>query len=249
MPRSSPSLVRRSKARGRTRSGPRAAADGAAEARSTEKPRDRAASREYLDPILDAAEAVVLRDGIGRLTFDAVAKTMGRSKAGLLHHFPSKSEMIRAMVERHVAQWHDEYRATYDRLKDEGDPIPAVRAFMTNCLAGTHAWTEAERARNRVLVAALVHDESHVEPLLRVDHTVSDLLKKDALPPGVAEVIHLAVHGLWFQWIFGMGSVSERRLRLIRGVLEELIGRFGSSESSGDSGRKAVAPARERGVR
>ncbi|MBY0312974.1 MAG: TetR/AcrR family transcriptional regulator [Phycisphaerales bacterium] len=64
----------------------------------------RATSQEYLDPILDAAEAVVLRDGIGRLTLDAVAKKMGLSKAGLLHHFPSKSEMVRGMVERHVAQ-------------------------------------------------------------------------------------------------------------------------------------------------
>lgn len=220
-------------------------------------PGARATSQEYLDPILDAAEAVVLRDGIGRLTLDAVAKTMGRSKAGLLHHFPSKSEMVGAMVERHVAQWHGEYRATYDRLKDAGDPIPAVRAFMSNCLAGTHAWTESERARNRVLVAALVHDEGQVEPLLRVDRDITALLKKDALPPGVAETIHLAVHGLWFQWIFGMGSVTESRLRLIRAALERLIGSVAEVKSSGgkvagkvdSKGKTTVARARERGVR
>ncbi|MBY0312973.1 MAG: hypothetical protein K2W85_12955 [Phycisphaerales bacterium] len=128
---------------------------------------------------------------------------------------------------------------------------------MSNCLAGTHAWTEAERARNRVLVAALVHDEGQVEPLLRVDRDVSALLKKDALPPGVAETIHLAVHGLWFQWIFGMGSVSERRLGLIRAALERLIGSVAevklSTSGAGDrvgNKRKSTTPrARERGVR
>lgn len=193
--------------------------------------------------MLDAAEGVVLSEGIGRLTLDAVAKRMGMSKAGLLHHFPSKSELVRAMVARHMSQWHEEYRAAYEQLRDAGDPMPAVRALMSTCMAGTEAWTEAERARNRVMVAALVHHEEQVEPLIKVDCDVTALLKKDALPPGVAEIIHLAVHGLWFQWIFGMGSVSENRLKVIRAALNGLM------ESAADEKKASGARSRVRGVR
>jgi hypothetical protein len=95
--------------------------------------------------------------------------------------------------------------------------------MLSNCLAGTDSWTESERARNRVLVAALVHDERHVEPLRKVSRHIEKLIHADDLPPGVGDAIHLAVHGLWFQWIFGMGEVSASRLRDVRQALASLV--------------------------
>jgi hypothetical protein len=47
------------------------------------------------DRILDAAERVVLRDGVTHLTLDAVAAETGISKGGLLYHFPSKRRFPR----------------------------------------------------------------------------------------------------------------------------------------------------------
>ncbi len=200
------------------------------------------------DAILDAAEQVVIGEGMGRLTLDAVARRIGRSKAGVLHHFPSKSALVEAMVRRLVTMWFTEYKRAYDAMKASGDRIPAVRTMLSTCLSGTHAWTEAERARNRVMVAALVHDERHVEPLIRIDRDLTAMLRKDALKPGVAEVMHLAMHGLWFQWIFGMGSVTESRLRVIRGVLEDLMKANAEAGESG-AGRGKGPQRRKRGVR
>ena len=178
----------------------------------------------HLGTILDAAEAVVLRDGMGRLTLDAVAKQAGLSKAGLLHHLPSKDALIRAMVERNVTEWYDEFCSIYTKLVAAGETRPAVGTMMSTCLSGKQAWTEVERARNRVLIAALVHDERQIEPMRRVMRDIEGLIAKDILPPGVGDAIHLAVHGLWFQWIFGMGDVSHPRLTKIRGALSILGG-------------------------
>ena len=59
------------------------------------------------DRVLDAAEAVVVRQGIGNLTLDAVASEAGISKGGLLHHFASKDRLIEAMVLRCAQGWRE----------------------------------------------------------------------------------------------------------------------------------------------
>lgn len=52
------------------------------------------------DALLDAAERVVLRDGAGQLTMDAVASEAGVSKGGVLYAFPSKDALIDALFNR-----------------------------------------------------------------------------------------------------------------------------------------------------
>ena len=57
----------------------------------------RPSSVQMTDALLDAAEAVVAREGITRLTLDAVAAEVGLSKGGVLHHFPTKDRLVEAM--------------------------------------------------------------------------------------------------------------------------------------------------------
>src|SRR5690349_5469815 len=52
------------------------------------------------DTILDAAEAVVVRDGAAKLTLDAVAREAGISKASVIYDYGSKLALIKAVVER-----------------------------------------------------------------------------------------------------------------------------------------------------
>ncbi len=50
--------------------------------------------------ILNAAEGVVLRDGVARLTLEATAAEAGLSKGGVLYHFPSRDALVTGMVAR-----------------------------------------------------------------------------------------------------------------------------------------------------
>ncbi len=50
--------------------------------------------------LLDAAERVVLGEGAGQLTMDAVAREAGVSKGGVLYAFPSKDALIDALISR-----------------------------------------------------------------------------------------------------------------------------------------------------
>src|ERR1700755_3098252 len=55
--------------------------------------------------LLDAAGAVVRRDGPQALTLDAVATEAGVSKGGLLYHYGTKRERIEALVARWLADF------------------------------------------------------------------------------------------------------------------------------------------------
>jgi AcrR family transcriptional regulator len=52
------------------------------------------------EAILDAAEALVIEQGAAHLTMDAVAARAKVSKGGVLHHFPTKTDLIKAMLDR-----------------------------------------------------------------------------------------------------------------------------------------------------
>src|ERR1700730_12613842 len=56
------------------------------------------------DRIMAAAMAVARESGASRLSLDAIARRAGVSKGGLLYHFPKKDALMRALVERHLAE-------------------------------------------------------------------------------------------------------------------------------------------------
>ena len=73
--------------------------------------------------LLDAAAAVVRRDGAQALTLEAVAAEAGVSKGGLLYHFNSKRELLEAML----GGWLEEFDAR-DRGRPRGRPVrPRLR--------------------------------------------------------------------------------------------------------------------------
>jgi AcrR family transcriptional regulator len=61
----------------------------------------RRASRQQADEqILDRAAALFARRGFEKTSVQAVADAVGLSKAGLLHHYPSKDALLAALLDR-----------------------------------------------------------------------------------------------------------------------------------------------------
>ncbi|MBX3358804.1 MAG: TetR family transcriptional regulator [Phycisphaeraceae bacterium] len=198
------------------------------------------------DAMLDAAEVVVIREGIGRLTLDAVAKQARLSKGGLLHHFPTKDALIDGLVQRLVGAWRGECEAAIDRQPAGPGRVP--RAFLENCLSCAERWTETMRRRSFVLVAALAHDPRRVEPLRRLHRELSVRIEADGLLPGVGEAVQLAVDGLWYDWLFGLTELTPQKLAGVRAALGRLVEQSRLPARS-KSGRRLRAAARKRGAR
>ncbi len=80
------------------------------------------------DLLLNAALQVVTQDGFGAMTLDAVARTAGVSKGGLIHYFPSKDALVAGMLDYYGEQLEREL----DR-RAANDPLMTgrrVRALM-----------------------------------------------------------------------------------------------------------------------
>ncbi len=110
------------------------------------------------DAVLDAAEAIVTELGSGSLTFDEVARRAGVSKGGVLYCFPSKRELVAAMMTRDI----ERFERDVDSYRDsDAGGVPHLRAH----LAATRHENVALAARAASLTAALADAPDHAERL------------------------------------------------------------------------------------
>jgi AcrR family transcriptional regulator len=159
--------------------------------------------------LLDAAVAIIRREGPAALTLDAVAEQAGVSKGGLLYHFNSKRELLDAMV----AGWLDEFDSEIAAAGGETFAGGYVRATDMS------GWAAADRATEFGFLAALV-DQPNLERVRERYGGWQERLVAESDDPVQATVARLAADGLWLADLVGLappeGELRERVLaRLI----------------------------------
>ncbi len=166
------------------------------------------------DRLLDSAEQVIAREGVSSLTLESVAREAGVSKGGLLYHFPSKSALITAIVERLATRCESEQKCAIER-----DPRPAG-AFARAYLGVRAARPEPQEASILLaLLAAAGSDPHYLEPI-RAQHTKwQATLEGDGIDPALATVVRLAADGLALADLLGLAAPSAE---LRRKVIEQL---------------------------
>ena len=87
----------------------------------TPRTRDPQKTRER---ILDAAQALILDHGFGATTVDAVVARAGITKGAFFHHFASKSDLARALVERYAETDRQHFARHLERARKlASDPL------------------------------------------------------------------------------------------------------------------------------
>ena len=149
--------------------------------------------------LLEAAGAVIRREGAQALTLDAVAAEAGVSKGGLLYHFASKRELLDGLVGR----WLDEFQRDID---DAGGTFPA----------GYVKASDGAKAEEAGLLAALVADPAVLAAVRERYATWQDRVVAEGGDPVETTVARLAADGLWLADLLGMappqGELRERVL-------------------------------------
>ncbi len=157
---------------------------------------ERKRARNTRDRLLDAAEAIVARDGVTALTFDAVAALAQVSKGTALYHFACKEDLTTAMIERFVARfdtaWAD---AIHDDKAELGRKIRAyvMATFKNDVLTG-----QGFDQVNGAVTAALANFPDRVEPVRQQGQRHQQAIETDGLDPVFATIIRMANDGLWF---------------------------------------------------
>ena len=165
--------------------------------------------------LLDAASAVVRRDGAQALTLEAVAAQAGVSKGGLLYHFRSKRELLEAMVGGWLAEFQRRDRDRRGRRSRA--PSPAATCAPPTRAAG-HA---AERATEFGLLAALVAEPAVLAAARASYEGWQARLVEESDDPVEVTVARLAADGLWLADLLGLGPpTGELRAQVLARLLE-----------------------------
>ncbi len=90
--------------------------------------------------VLDAARRIVETRGAGHLTFEALAEESGITRGGITYHFPSKDDLLKAMIEADIADWNSA-SASLDSSADQlGPKVCRLIGHVRSSLAeGDHA--------------------------------------------------------------------------------------------------------------
>ncbi|WP_375390222.1 TetR/AcrR family transcriptional regulator [uncultured Amnibacterium sp.] len=169
------------------------------------------------DTAIDSALAL-LRTG-GSVSLDSVANAVGLTKAGLMHHFPTKAALMLALVDRVVDRWEAELDARLPAEPGRATPRERVLTYLDWCLS------PALDPADLVMVA---------DPRLRVPLTerwcarfepwfgVSPGLPADER--GRIAAVRLLADGAWFATASGMMPPAEDERAVVRaaarGILE-----------------------------
>ena len=173
--------------------------------------------------ILDAAEQVVLRDGVGHLTLEAAAHQAGLSKGGVLYHFPTRDALVAAMVARIIEQFEDDIAAYLPApgTPDHGRPGAFARAYVR---ATTAPISEGEERLGAALLAAAAAEPELLVPLQEAADSWQARLVDDGLDPTTATVVRMACDGLWLCDLFGLASPRGDLRTEVAAALECLTG-------------------------
>lgn len=189
--------------------GRKAGESGAVVAGEVDKPRIGVRER-----LLDTAEDVLLGEGVGHLTLERVAAVAGVSKGGLLHYFPNKLALVRAMIDRLVEQM---------AIPVDAEPGAAARAFLIGSVEPPH-----DRRLERVaaaLLAAATLDPTLLQPLREWYEAFQRRLEGDGIDPVRATVVRLAADGWFLSRLFGLAPLSEPLAGQVRDHLIEMTRR------------------------
>jgi AcrR family transcriptional regulator len=181
------------------------------------------------DRLLDAAERVVVESGATHLTLDAVAKSAGVSKGGLLYHFPSKEALLEGMLARH---FHDVDAEVTKRLaRRTGKTAHRGNGSARGARKPSRADVFSERVRvllelhperpavGAAMLAASADNPEHMS-VCRAEYR--KLLDEFARLPGGFErtaLVLLAVQGLLLAELLHLSPyTAEERSRLVKAL-------------------------------
>jgi AcrR family transcriptional regulator len=169
--------------------------------------------------ILDAAEEVVLRDGVARLTLEAAAAEAGLSKGGVLYHFPTRDALVAGMVDKIIEEFE---RDIDSQLTDAGEPGSYTRAYIRATMAPNAPRPDREDRLGAALIAAAAGQPALLAPLQEAADRWQARIEDDGLDPTVATLLRLACDGLWLCDLFGLARPNVALRGTLGAELERL---------------------------
>jgi AcrR family transcriptional regulator len=176
--------------------------------------------------IIDAALELMSERGVAGASMRSLAGACDLNVATLYHHFPSKADVFRAVIEE---------RGFAERFRTEGPPELGA-GCVSERLRLLVGWLWAEAKAEEALWRLLIGESLHGEPIARETSTALVAMLEQAtvqavtarIPEESARAVPLAraIVGLMFALIvehLALGPDEERARRRIAGLVDLLV--------------------------
>lgn len=148
--------------------------------------------------ILDVANKVIAEKGLHCFTLDEVAKAAGISKGGLLHHYPSKDKLIKALIENYLDLFQSRVSETEKSLCG-ASPCNRMVSFIheqfNQCKLDTNTMY--------CLLAAVASNQELLHPVLEKRKEWIEKIN-ECKDPIMALIISFACDGIVFSNLLGL---------------------------------------------
>lgn len=172
--------------------------------------------------LLNAAVAVIRREGAARLTLDKVAVEADVSKGGLLYHFRSKNDLIAALLDQTLSTAGANLEERAGALSD-GDPGAFATAYLEFMRQPYHASDDGDIASS-ILAAAALDKKLLAETNERFQRW-QDRILDDGLSPALALLVRAISDGLWLIDSFQLAPLEVDQRGAVLDLVEQLIAR------------------------
>ncbi len=130
--------------------------------------------------LLDAAVAEFAREGFAGANINCISEAAGFAKGTVYNHFPSKRELMAAVIDAIAAQ---QTRAIVERLEGEGDPARRLERFFR---AG-FSFVEGYPAQARVVIGAVYGPDGEFrERVYQAYRPLFEAIARDIAQAGIA---------------------------------------------------------------
>ena len=169
--------------------------------------------------ILNATRRIAITKGVNALSIEAVAKETNLSKGGLLYHFPTKFMLLKGLID----DWLEEFNRIHTkyRLKDSR-PGGWCRSYVSANLARHDARKLSSGRLGIATLAANAYDQKLLSPIVDEMKKRQASLESDGIDINAANVVRLAVDGIWMNEMLGINILSAEQLEGIIKYLENM---------------------------
>jgi AcrR family transcriptional regulator len=153
--------------------------------------------------VLDAAEIILIETGVRHFTMEAVAKRAKISKGGLLYIFPTKDQLILAMLDREVSRFSAEVQQNSEAYSE--DQHASLLGYLA--AARSEDVSIANKAAN--LMAALIHAPAMLEPARLFYLKMVGQFDLQSIQGRRGRLAYLAVEGAFLLRALGLKAMTE----------------------------------------
>ncbi|EPH43742.1 TetR/AcrR family transcriptional regulator [Streptomyces aurantiacus] len=180
--------------------------------------------------LLNAAERLLVKQGVDAIRLDAVAAEAGVSKGGLLYHFPTRQALVQGVVERLA----DRFEAVLPG--PDAPPGAYARAWLDASIPPEAPEDEATPSDSVPVALLAAANGPEVLDILQERYRAwQERLERDGLPPGVATLVRMAVDGWWTARLLGLADPKGEQHRQLRRLLSDLTERQADGQTGGQT--------------